>query len=226
MKACGFKPLESHKLLCGPWLYRALIEQKTRVSPRGGSLHKARRALEMLIEPPLLMGLKLTRRSSPTRVDRPGATLLAGPELVRPILSKADQHLLDDHRQCGHFVVQAGAAYSYIVTVKRKMGVGRSLVDFVVSDILRLSSREPALQHWEPLCRLIAGHDGSQGIVADRRLFDLQCPKGLPIPYQSYFKSGSGVVPRQIDSLYTEIALFDEVFSPSGGSRRPAGSTA
>lgn len=215
MKACGFRPLESHKLLCGPWLYRALVEKKLRTSPRRGPSYKARRMLEILIEIPLLKGLELMRGSSPARVDHPGVHLLAGPELVRPMLSKTDQQLLDDHRQCGHFLVQCGQSYSYIVAVKRKMSFGgRSLTDFVVSDILHLSSREPALQHWQSVCKLIAGHEGSQAIVADERFFDLQCPKGLHIPYHSYFMSRSGVSPNQIDSLYTEIALFDEVFYP------------
>jgi hypothetical protein len=213
LKAYGFRPLESHKLLCGPWWYRFLVEKKSEVPPRRFPSYQARRVLEMLIETPLLKGLELMRGSSPARFDHRGVHLLAGAELVRPMLSNTDQQLLDDHRQCGHFLVQGGRSYSYIVTVKRKIGFGRrSLVDFVVSDILHLSAREPALQHWQSLCQLIVGHEGSQAIMADERLFDLQCPKGLHMPCHSYFMSRSGVNPNQIDSLYTEIALLDEVF--------------
>jgi len=226
MKACGFRPLESHKLLCGPWLYSFLVEKRSEVPRRRFPFYQARRLLEMLIETPLLKGLELMRGSSPARYDHRGVHLLAGVELVRPMLSKTDQQLLDDHRQCGHFLVQGGRSYSYIVTVKRKIRFERrSLVDFVVSDILHLSSREPALQHWQPLCHFIVGHEGSQAITADRRLFDLKCPKGLYMPYHSYFMSRNGVSPNQIDSLYTEIALLDEVFSLSSPAsfRSPAG---
>lgn len=213
MKACGFRPLESHKLMYGPWLYRALVEKKTKFPPGRDWFYKARRVLEMLTETPLLTHFKLMHRSSPARLDHQGLSFLAGVELVRPMLSKTDQQLLDDHPQCGHFLVQRGGTYSYIVTVKRKIGFGRwSLVDFVVSDILHLSSCEPALRHWQSLCQFIVGHEGSQAITADGRLFGAQCPKGLIVPYHSYFMSRSDVNPNQIDNLYTEIALLDEAF--------------
>ena len=212
-EAFGFRPLESHKLLCGPWLYRALVEKKRQVSPRRVWFRQARRVLEIVIETTLLKGLDLTRGSSRACFNYRGIQFLAGVELVRPMLSKTDQQLLDDHRQCGHFLVQGGRSYSYIVTVKRKMTFGRrSLVDFVVNDILHLSSREPAVQYWDSLCQLIVGFEGSQAVIADERIFDQECPKGLHIPYVPYFLSGSGVSPSQIDGLYTEIALLDEAF--------------
>jgi hypothetical protein len=188
---------------------------------RRGFFYKACRALdlliEILIEAPSLKALRLMRGALPARVDVKEVHLLAGAELVRPVLSKEDQLLLDDHRQCGHFLVQgAEGGYSYVVTVKRKMNFGgRSLVNFMVSDILHLSSCEPALEHWQFLCQLIATHDCSQAVVADIRFFELQRPNGLYLPFDSYFMSKSGVSPKQIDGLYTEVALLDEVFSVS-----------
>jgi hypothetical protein len=209
---CGFRPLESHKVLCGPWLYRGLLQRKIR-SPRNGPFYKARRVLGIALETPLLKGSQLMRRSLPARFHHRGAQLLAGVELVRPMLSETDQRLLDDHRQCGHFLVLDGQSYSYIVTIRRKIGFGRrSLVDFVVSDILRLSSPEPALQHWQALCQLIAGQERSHAIMADERLFGGHRPNGLRLPSNSYFMSRNGVDPNQIDSLYTELALLDLLF--------------
>jgi acetoacetyl-CoA synthetase len=209
MKQCGFKQLESHKLLCGPWLCRGLVNNKLRLS-RNDHLNKFIRILEMLIETPLLKGVELMRRASPSDFHRPGVRLLAGPDLVRSMLSKGDQQLLDDHRQCGHFLVRDEQSYSYLVTVNRKMSFGRrSLVDFVVSDVLHFSSTEPALQHWESLCQLIVGHEGSHAVVADERLFGPQCPQGLRIPYGAFFLSKDDLSPRQVDNLYTEMALLD-----------------
>jgi hypothetical protein len=209
---CGFRQLESYKLLCGPWLYRSLLERKMRL-PRSGSFYKARRILEIVLETSLLKGTELMRESLPTRLDHRGVQLLAGAELVRPMLSKTDQQLLDDHRQCGHFLVQGEQSYSYVVTVNRKIRFERpSLVDFIVSDILHLSSRELALQHWQPLCQLIAGHERSRAVMADERLFGGQCPDGVRLPSNSYFLSRNGVSPNQIDSLYTEVALLDLLF--------------
>jgi len=209
MKQCGFKQLESHKLLCGPRLYRGLVEKKSRLS-RNHHLNKFIRILEVLIETPLLKGIELIRRNSPAEFDRGGVRFLAGADLVRPMLSRADQQLLDDHRQCGHFLVHDEQSYSYIVTVNRKISFGRrSFVDFVASDVLHFSSPEPALQHWKSLCRLIVGHEGSQAVVADERLFGPHCPEGLRMPYGAFFKSENGVNPRQVDNLYTEMALLD-----------------
>jgi hypothetical protein len=206
---CGLRQLESSKLLCGPWWYRSLIENKIAM-PRNSRFYKARRVLEMLIETPLLKRLELMRGTSSARVDHGGAQLLAGVELVRPMLSNTDQQLLDDHRQCGHFLVCDKKSYSYIVTVNREFIFGRrTLVNFVVSDILHLSCRELALQHWETLCQLITGRVGSHAIMADARLFAGQCPNGLSLPSFSYFMSRSGLHASQIDNLYTELALLD-----------------
>ena len=227
MKACGFQSLGSRKVVWGPWLYRALVDKKSGVSPRTGPFRAARRVSDVLIETALLKGLDLMRKASPTRVHHRGAQMLAGAGLVRPMLAKADQQLLDDHHQCGHFLVKGAQSYSYIITVKRKLTFGgRAPEGFVVSDILHLSSPEPALQHWQSLGQLIARHEGSQAIMADERFFDVQPPKGVHIPDYSYFKSESGINPKQIDSLYTELALFDEVFYVSARSRSPAGSKA
>ena len=60
-KAFGFRPLESHKLLFGPWIYRSLIKLKARNSPRTGPLRKVRRAAEIAIETPLSKGFDLLR---------------------------------------------------------------------------------------------------------------------------------------------------------------------
>jgi hypothetical protein len=227
IKACGFQPLGSQKVLWGPWLYRALVEKESRVSPRTGPFRTACRVSNMLIETALLKALDLMRRPSPTRVRHRGVQMLAGARLVRPMLSKADRQLLDDHHLCGHFLVKGARSYSHIITVKRKLSFrGGSPVGFVVSDILHLSSPEPALQHWHSLGQLIARHDGSQALMADERFFDLQPPKGVRIPDYSYFRSDNGVNPKQIDGLYTELALFDEVFYVSDRSRSPAGSKA
>lgn len=209
---CGFRQLESYKLLCGPWLYRSLLERNIG-SPRNGFFHKARRMLEMVLETSLLKGREPMKGNLPARFDRRGVQLLAGVELVRPMLSETDQLLLDDHRQCGHFLVQSEQSYSYIVTVNRKISFARpALVDFVVSDILHVSSRELALQHWQSLCELIVGRERSHAIMADERLFGGQRPNGLRLPSNSYFLSRNGVSPSQIDSLYTEVALLDLLF--------------
>ena len=150
------------------------------------------------------------RKSLPPRIAHQGVQLLAGDELVRPMLSATDQQLLDDHRQCGHFLIQDNQSYSYIVTINRKINFGRrSLVDFVVSELLHFSSSDLASPHWEPLCQLIASHERSHGVIVDQRLCDKHRPNGLYLPFDSYFMSPSGVDPKQIDSLYTELSLLD-----------------
>ena len=226
MKMLEFRLLESHKLLYGPSSYVSLLQKKSEILPRTFPFYQARRVLEVLIETPLLKGLELMRASSPARSDLRGVRLLASAELVRPVLSTLDQQLLDDHPQCGHFVVQDGRSYSHIITVKRKIGFRRwSPVDFVVSEILHLSSPGLASRDWRGLCQFIAAHDDSQAIMADSRLLDSKCLLGLQIPYNSYFMTRSGVTPDQIDGLYTEITLLDGVLdiSPSPtNTKRPA----
>ena len=120
--------------------------------------------------------------------------------------------------QCRHSLVRNGGTYLYVVTVKRKMNAfgGRSVVDFVVSDILHLSSQETALQSWDILCQLVICHDGSHAVTADKRFFDKQYPKGLHVPHHSYFMNKRDVSPRQIDSLDTKIAFLDERLSIGG----------
>jgi len=207
VKAFGFQALESSKLLCGPWCYRALVKKKQGME-QSGRFRKLRRAGEIVIETALIKRIALTRRLLPS--DSRGGDLFIGANAVRPMLSKADQQLLDDHRQCGHFLVPGRDTYSYVVTVNRKLDFGRrSLVDFVVSDILHISSPGPALHHWNSLCDSITTHQGSHAITADERFFDLHCPEGLRIPCYSYFMSRNGVKPNQIDSLHTEMVLLD-----------------
>ena len=213
IRACGFRRLESHKVLWGPWLYRALVEAKSRPWLRKGVVYKASRVLESAVETGLLKYLEISRRPAPPLVEQQGVVLLAGADLVRPMLSTADRELLDDHPRCGHFLLKAGRSYSYIATVRRKVRFrGRSLVEFVVSDILHLSSCAPALQHWQSLGKFIARHDRSHAIMADLRLGVRQCPYGVIIPDYSYFTSTTGVDASQIDGLYSELALLDQVF--------------
>ena len=216
LKKLNFSPLESHKLLCARWLYRTLVAKKMEVPPRSFPWYHARGIFEMLLEIPIVKGLELMQRLGMGRVSGRGSILLAGIELVRPKLSEIDQQLLDDHRQCGHFLIEEPQSYSYIITLRRKMRFGRrSLTDFVVSDILHFSNCEVALRRWEPLCQMICAHDRSLAVMADERWFHQQCPEGLRIPYQTYFLSRSGVKAFQIDTLYTELPLLGHVFTPT-----------
>ncbi len=209
LKLCGFRQVDSHKLLCGPPLYSALVERKSRLS-FGNRSTRLIRILEMLVETPFLKGFELMRGTSAPHVEHGPVHLLEGVDLVRPMLSKVDQQLLDDHRQCGHFLVYDEQSYSYVVTVNRKITFGRrSLVDFVVSDVLHFSSRDPALQHWQSLCQFIVRHERSQAVVADERWFGTRRPQGLRVPYGSFCLSRNGVNPEQVDTLYTEMALLD-----------------
>ena len=214
IKALGFRPLESYKVMCSPSLYRALVEKKRNLQP-GGRLYKAQRALEILIESSLVTCVDLLahRNSSPEEIDQRQIEVVVGVERIRPLLSTTEQQLLDDHPQCGHFLVLDEHSYSYVVTTNRKLSFGRrSLVDFVVSDVLHLSASRPAVRHWQSLCRVIATCQRSQAVITDERFFDGHPPNGLRLPYSSYFMSRTGLSCGQIDSLYSEIGLLDLVF--------------
>jgi hypothetical protein len=214
LQKLNFIPLETHKLLCARWLYRTLVAKKMAVPPRNFPWYHARGIFEMLLEIPIVKGLELMQRRGIGPVGGRGSILLAGIELVRAKLSERDQQLLDDHRQCAHFLIEEPQSYSYIITLRRKMRFARrSVTDFVVSDILHFSNYEVALRRWEPLCQMICAHDRSLAVMADERWFHQQCPEGLRIPYQTYFLSRSGVKAFQIDSLYTELPLLGHVFT-------------
>jgi hypothetical protein len=156
MKACGFRLLESHKFLCGPWLYRALAEKKTAVSPRRGAFYKAGRVLEILIETPLVKGSNWCAGLRQRVLITEGCIGSREPNLSDPCFQRQTHNSWT-------ITARVGRSYSYIFTVKRKINFGarRPLVDFVASEILHLSSRKPALRHWQsPPQELIARHDG------------------------------------------------------------------
>jgi len=212
VKALGFRTLESHKVMCSPFLYRALVEKKRELRA-GGRFYKGRRVLEVLLEAAVVKSMELMYWDWSPEVDHRGIRLLTGTERVRPLLSETDRRLLDDHPQCGHFLVLGETSYSYLVTKNRRVSFGRrSRVEFLITDVLHLSQSQPALQHWHSLCRFIASRERSQAVLADERFFGGRPPSGLQLPYFSYFMSRSGIHSDQIDSLYTEIALLDMLF--------------
>jgi hypothetical protein len=211
LTAFGFRRLETDKVVFGPRLFRNLLARKIK-APRGGSFYRARRALEILSETAVLKGLDLLRGSERSIHCR-GLRMFAGADRVGPNLAAADQKILEDHPHCGHFLVHHENSYSYAVTTSRRLEFGRrSLTDFVVTEILHLSSANMTHRHWEFLCELILRHDGSLSVMVDGRLIGPSYANGLRIPYYSYFMGNSGLNPSEIDSLYTEIPLLELSF--------------
>jgi hypothetical protein len=189
-------------------VYRTFLESRRRLAS-GGRLKRAARAIEGIIEPLLLRSTKLYYEGSHTPPDN-RVQLILGADLIRPRLSDVDQRLLDDHRHCSHFLLCCDTHYSYIVAVNRKLYFGRHyLTGDVVSDLLHISDVQLALQYWRPLCWRIVGHLHSHAVMADERLFASYVPEGFRISCRSYFKSRSGLMPHQIDGLYTEVPFLD-----------------
>lgn len=143
-----------------------------------------------------------------TLLRAPRARLLSRPEEIEPELDAEQRRLLHDLRDtaCGHFLLREGARRCYFV-VKKRHDLRLCAQTLWTSDVLYCSDPELLHRHLERVVLAVLARQRTCALMADSRILGRKGPLGLRVEDKKYIR-GSGIDPRTVDNLYTEIALL------------------
>jgi acetoacetyl-CoA synthetase len=131
------------------------------------------------------------------------------PKRIGGLLNNEQRHIFHDHLpyDCLHAVMSDGAEYCYLIAKRRVRPRARLHPKFPYSELLYCSAPNLFARHLERIKLAIIRRQQSAALVADKHLFPLPCPRGIPLNDHAFYRS-SLFDARELDKLYSELVLL------------------
>lgn len=147
------------------------------------------------------------------------ATLLRGRGVtILTDIGDIEQRLDDNHRtilkdlidtNCRHLLVREGARYCYLVTKRRRQGIGiKGPLAVSVSEVLYCSDRAMLTRHLERILLTVLRRDATWALRGNERIVGKRSPLGLRLEHMVFVR-GADIDLGLLDNLlYSEVVLL------------------